>query len=363
VNEGQELINLNLTNPVGSPGLGTTTAAVAIAPSDGQGPGTYFDSDGDKYTIKLAGKTGSLVWYRTDPNGIGAGPIELIQLSNTLPDPLHPKASLVITVAKSKTSADGGTVNLGAITGPGLRSISARKANLNGNGIDLTGYVGSVLIGNILNGADITTGATSNPLQKTRINALAVGDGTAINVGANVSSLTAASFGTGSFTAPSAGSIIIRGNMSGDININGVPDPTKKSLGTLRVRGLVTGSDIMVTGNVGSVVVGGFNNSRLFAGYVGPDVPDPSGFNFQSTVNSFRNTGLAGAFQNSRVVATNVMSAFLKNVTMDNSGNAFGFFAQNTVVRLTLAGPPALTYVPTDGNLWVQHDFVVETQI
>jgi hypothetical protein len=376
LNEGTELINLRLTNPVGSPGLGTATSVIAIAPSNGKvlnkttPTGRFTDSDGDTVTVRLGGNVlaATATVFLTDPNGIGAGPIELIQLNGTDPT----KSNLSISVVKSKTSADGGTVNLGAITGSGLRSISARRANLVGepidltgyNGIDLSGYLGSIVLGNIADGTHLKTGGTSNPLQKTRINALAIG-AASITIGAPVSSLTAASFGAGSFTAPSAGSIVIRGNMSGDININGIPDPTKKSLGTLRVRGEVSGSDIMVTGNVGAVVVGGFNNSRLFAGYVGPDVPDSSGsgFNYLSTINSFRNTGLAGAFQDSRVIATNVMSAFLRNVTMDNGGNAFGFFAQNTVVRLTLAGPPVLTYVPADGNLWTQTDFVVETQI
>jgi hypothetical protein len=203
-----------------------------------------------------------------------------------------------------------------------------------------------------------------------------------------VSRLTATSFAGGSFTAPNvgaitilkdmgadiniigtgvaggtAGTIAVGGNMTADINItSGTPDLTKKSLGMLRVRGAVDGSDIMVTGNVGSVVVGGFKNSRLFAGYTGPDEPDPNGFNFGATINSFRETGRAGAFENSRVVATNVMSAFLRSITLDNS-NPFGFFAQNTVVRLTYAGPPSVTYVPVLGNLWSLHDFVVETQI
>ena len=73
-----------LTNPVGSPALGLTTAMVAIAPSDGtvidaaavrpQRPFARFtDTDGDVATVRLGGRTGTATVYRTDPDGDGAG--------------------------------------------------------------------------------------------------------------------------------------------------------------------------------------------------------------------------------------------------------------------------------------------------
>ena len=360
LNEGKELINLALSNPVGSPVLGLTAATVAIAPNDGQGPGVYFDQDGDKVTIKLNGKTGSMLFFRTDPDGDNRGPIELIVLTGTLPDPLKPKATLVISVAKAKTSTDGGTIGLGAITGTGLKSISARKANLNMEGINLTGYLGALTIGNVVDGADITTLATTNPKQKTRINALAIGDGTAIDVGANVSSLTATSFGAGSFKAPSVGTITIKGNMAADVNITGVGvDPTKKALGAMRVKGVVAGSDITVNGNVGSVVVGAFRNSRLFAGYTGPD--DGTGsFNTPATVTSFKATGKFDGFENSVVIATAVNTAFLRSVDSTNGGVPLGFIVKNALGHLTIGSPPMFTYRPADGALKVLDDFVVE---
>jgi Calx-beta domain/FG-GAP-like repeat/Bacterial Ig-like domain len=343
LNEGKEIFNLALTNPVGSPGLGLTTATVAIAPSDGQGPGKYLDQDGDKVTIKLNGKTGSLLWFRTDPDGDGKGPIELIELTDTLPDPLKPKAVLAITVTKGSKFNDG-TVNLGAITGPGLKTINARKANLNLEGIDLNGYLGSLVIGNISNGADIATLATSNPKQKTSINALAIGDGTVIDVGANVSSLTATSFGAGSFKAPSVGTMTIKGAMSADVNITGVGvDPTKKALTKLKVTGAVTGSDIFVTGNVGTVSVGAFRDSRLFAGYTGAD--DGTGtFNFAATVTTFKVTGNFDGFQNSRVIATNFKTVTIKNLDSTNSASKFGFYAHASLGVINVVGPTKFKY-------------------
>ena len=345
LNEGKELINLALTNPVGNPVLGLTVATAAIAPSDGLGQGLYLDQDGDKFRIRLNGKTGSMQFFRTDSDGDSKGPIELIELNGTLPDPLRPRASLVISVTKSKTSTDGGTVGLGAITGTGLRSISARKANLNLEGINLTGYLGALTIGNIVNGADITTLSTTNPKQKTRISALAILDGTTIDVGARVSSLTATSFGAGSFKAPAAGTINIKGAMAADVNITGVGVSTsERALAVLRVKGAVTGSDIIVNGNVGSVVVGAFRDSRLFAGYTGAD--DGSGtFNLPATVTSFRSTGKIDGFQNSRVIATFIKSATITNLDSTNSAN-FGFYA-GSVGALSVIGPTKFKFDPT----------------
>jgi hypothetical protein len=344
LNEGKELINLTLTNAVGTPELGITSATVAIAPSDGQGPGVYFDQDGDKYSIKLAGKTGSLLYYRTDPDGDGKGPIELIELTGTLPDPLKPKASLLIAVTKAKTSADGGTVGLGAITGSGLASIVAPKANLNLEGINLNGYVKTLRIGNIDNGADVTTLATTNPKQKTSITAVSIGAGTQMNIGAGISSLVAKSFGAGSVTAPNIGTMVIKGDMAADITVSGVGvDPTKKALTLLRVTGVVSGIDITVGGNVGSVVVGAFRDSRLFAGYSGDD--DGSGmFNVPATVTTFRSTGKLDGFQDSRVIATNFKTVSLTSIDSTNDGEKFGFYADQSLGAVSVIGPIRFKY-------------------
>jgi probable HAF family extracellular repeat protein len=344
LNEGKELVKLTLSNPIGSPGLGVVNANVAIGPSDGQGPGKYTDQDGDKYTIKLNGRTGSLLWFRTDPDGDGKGPIELIELTGTLPDPLKPKAALVVSVVKSKTTTDGGTVGLGAITGPGLASISARKASLNLEGINLNGYLGSLTIGSISNSANITTLATTNPKQKTKINALAIGDSTDIDVGAVVSSFTATSFGNGSFKAPSVGTLAIKGNMAADVTISGVGvDPTKKALSTMKVTGAVTSSDIFVTGNIGNVTVGAFRDSRLFAGYTGAD--DGTGsFSMQATVTKFNSTGPTDGFQNSRVIATNFKSVTIKSLDSTNSANKFGFYADTSLGAINVIGPTKFKY-------------------
>jgi FG-GAP-like repeat/Calx-beta domain/Bacterial Ig-like domain len=330
-NEGQENINLVLTPLYGSPGIGLDNAIAAIAPSDGKtGTATYLDTDGDKYTIRLLGsKTGSMVSYQSDPDGTFQGPIYSIVLTGTQPNPLKPTASLVISVKKAKTSTDGGTVGIGAIIGAGdgsgLKSISARKVNLDPSitpdgidqGIDMQAYLGSLTIGNVLNGARITTLATTNPKQKTRINALAIGDGAVIDIGAGVSGLIATSFGASTFTAP--------------------------SLSAMRIIGAVTGGDFTIAGNVGNVVVGAFRDSLLSAGYTGAD--DGTGtFNSASTVNLFRSTSKTDGFENSRVIATNIRSALIRSLDSNNSGNQFGFYADGSIGKVRVVGPTAFQY-------------------
>ena len=356
LNEGKELVNLLLSNPQGSASLGLATATLAIAPSDGtvvvatdRRPFARFvDTDGDTATVRLGGRLGTATVYRTDPDGDGRGPIEWIEVANTLPDPLRPRSVLTVGVTKGRFSVDGGTVNVGAITGSGLRAINARRANLNLEGINLNGYLGSLVIGNVVNGADITTGANPDPLRKTRLNALVIGDGTDINVGAHVSSLTAASFGVGSFRAPSAGAIIVRGTLAADVTLSGFGvDPNRYTLGALRVRGTVTGSDIRVNGHVRAVTVGAFRDSRLFAGYNGPDVPTPGGFTSPALVGSFRTTSTFDAFQDSYVIATAFRSVSLSSLDSTNDGTKFGFYADTSLGSVKVRGLLPFSYNAT----------------
>ena len=358
LNEGKELINLTLTNPSGIVTLDQPTAVLAIAPSDGQvinaAPvlpqrpfAKFTDTDGDVATVRLGGRQGTATVYRTDPDGNGFGPIELIHLDGTLPDPLRPRAVLTVGVTKGKFTVDGGTIGLGAVTGSGLRLIQARRANLNGDGINLNGYLGALVIGNVVNEADITTGATSNPLQKTRINALAIQHGTDINVGAHVSSLTALSFGNGSFRAPSAGQIIVREVMSADVTLTGVGvDPSRYTLGALRVRGTVIDSHIEVNGHVRAVTVGSFRDSQLFAGYTGSVVPNPAGFTSPALVGSFRTTAKFDAFQNSHVIATAFKNVFLSSLDSTN-GTDFGFYADSSLGSIRVGGLLPFSYNAT----------------
>ena len=179
----------------------------------------------------------------------------MIRLDGTQPDLLRPKAVLSVAVARPRKSLTAnGTIGLGAITGS-PEHLPPAGPTWTGDGIDPdrdgtpNGYLGSLVIGNIAQGADLHLG-TPTPAED-RINALAIGDGRRLP-SAPVSSLVATSFGAGSVTAPSIGSMIVRGPMAADVTVTVEVDPAKKALGLLRVKGAVMGSDIMVAGNVGT---------------------------------------------------------------------------------------------------------------
>ena len=64
--------------------------------------------------MKLTGKVGTATYYRTDTDGDGKGPIELIDIAGTDPLPGKPvAAALTITAAKAKGGTGDGFVNVG----------------------------------------------------------------------------------------------------------------------------------------------------------------------------------------------------------------------------------------------------------
>ena len=252
----------------------------------------------------------------------------------------------------------------------------------------MNGYLGSITVGNIENGADITVGGTET--QKSRVTAGVIGDGTGIGFGSAITRLTATRIGVGSIAAPSIGALTVKGNartailgdLASDVTVSGagvlpgkfalgkltvagsllagadVTAPsigtmtvkkdlagtvtvsgagitgTKPALGTLKVTGAVLGTTIDVSGNVGSVSAGTFVNSNLYAGY-NATLDTYSG----RTVGSFKVTGKTNGFRNSFVHATNFKSVTLASVTEDNGDTPFGFTADGAVTGLSVTSP------------------------
>ena len=197
--------------------------------------------------------------YLTD----NAAPVSVIDLNGVD----AAKTSLSIAVAKAKKSVNpnaNGLSSVEEINGAGVKSINAAKLDLIGAGINMSGYVGSVSLANVSNGADIITGGAT--FQKTKVTLGVVGNGTDVTIGSALSTLTATSFGDGSITAPSATSVTIKGNaktsnpgnFGGDLTLSGAGVLAgKPTLNVLKVAGSVlASSDIDVTGKLGTVTVG-----------------------------------------------------------------------------------------------------------
>jgi autotransporter-associated beta strand protein len=356
LNEGRETIILSLTTPTNGARLGgTPTAVLTIQPSDGividgtaKSPqGVSTDSDGDLITMKLTGKVGTATYYRTDPDGDGKGPIELIKIAGT--DPASGKsvaAALTITAAKAKGGTGNGAVNVGAITGSTLKSITAKKTDIDGDGINMTGYVGSVTVKDVTNGADILlNGAAPDTKSTVKITTGVIGDNTTIDVKAPVASLTATQIGVGTITAPSIGTLTTKGSttlgVAGDflsnLTLSGVGVAVgKPTLKTMSVKGVVNNVVIDVTGAITSVTVGAFVNSRLFASYSGPD--DGSGtFTAGGDIGTFKVTGKTNSFAHSFVIASNFKNVSIASMDPDNGGTKFGIVADNAVKALSAA--------------------------
>ncbi len=407
-NEGIELANLTLSNPISTPPgelplLGTSTATMQIDASDGlllkaiakQNKGSLTDVDGDTVTLILGGgvKKGNPVptakVYITDPDGDGQGPIELIRLTDT------DAARTTLTVQVKKPKVPKGTtppvtdvhVGLGAIekdplaVAPvGLKLINAPLANLDGAGIHMDAYLGKAVLGNVEDGADIvTTGGTADQKQKTTLRLGIVGD-VHIDVVNPISSLNAISFGDGSITAPAAGSIVTRsqkanvkkglvadpGDFLADLTLNGAGVLLgKPTLGTLNVKGNILDSTISIEGKVNSVRAATFRDSRFFDGYTGPDAPaDSSGFDGSVALGSFVTTGVKAegfqdSFQNSYVVASTIRLVSLRSVDITNAVD-FGVYADQSIKKV-ISKLPAFKYTPQlNGNFERDSQFVVQ---
>jgi hypothetical protein len=380
---GRETVHLTLSNATGVALAGPqATATLTIAPNHGiavtgsaKKPFATFSEDGtatgDQVTVKLGGKVGTLTYYLTD----GVGPISEIDLSGTDPT----KSTITIAVKKPKHGTGDGRVGIGEVDGfggAGFKSFAAKTGDLNGLGFNLqTGYAGSITVGNVSNGADFELpGALPAKAKGVAITAGVIGDGTDINVAAPIKSLTAIAIGQGTIEAPSIGSIKVKGlkatktvagipgDFKSNVTISGVGvDPVKgKALGSLSVAGAVSGAAISVTGNVGSVSVGSFVNSDLFAGYTGPTDGSGTFSANQTTVGPFTVKAATNGFVNSYVIAWNFKSVSLASVDTANGNVKFGFDFNGTFGGLTAKSPKLLYNKAAGGTQNLSGDFQVK---
>ncbi len=360
ISEGKETIYLALSTPTGNSSLGTNIATdLIIDKSDGRTAGTqpFTDYDGDLVTIKLNGRVGTLTYYLTN----GTGPIAEIDLDSTSPT----KSSVAVVVKKPRHGTGDGRINIGEVDGSGLKSFTARSSDLVGAGIHLDGFIGSLTIGDVLNGADIElagTGPTAN--SATRIVTGVIADNTDLSVAGPLNYLRAIAVGKGSWTAPNVGSIVITGrkaskttgavagDFESDLVVTGAGLASTKlaalksftAVGAVRGATLQVGSGVGTAGTINAIRVGSFLDSQLFAGYTG-DGDGSGSFNLPGIVKSFLVTGRTNGFADSIVIASTFRNVSLGSVESDNGATAFGFLFHDAIGRLFAQSPP-LRYDP-----------------
>jgi len=296
----------------------------------------FVDIDGDKFTVTLTGP-GQVGVIQT-PNINGPGSIDQLILSGT--NPLLSR----FTVGVVKVVGGNGFLDIGTATGPGILSFTAPKCNLVGEGVLFNGYLGTLRVRDINNGADIIAGGTPTP--RTTIVAADVGDGTTIDLGSGINTLRVKRFGAGEITAPRIGTLSVTGapirsipgDFAADVRLTGAGVlPGTKALGSMVVAGTIRGSAIEVAGNVGSIQTKAMVDSSLLLGQSGTMQP---GFK----LGTFAATGFLGsptpAYVDSTITADLIGRVTLKSVATNHPDQTFGVAAGTSLVAVKVTTPP-----------------------
>ena len=280
-----------------------------------------------------------------------------------------------------KTSSKINTGVGDIIVNSSLKSIKASTTGLQGD-ITVTGSLGTLTLNDVTDEHTITIGppAVTNPKAAVKM-AFDQVSGLTIQSEIPVKSLQATEWLGGSVIAPSLGSITTKGSrkraiagdldvnvtllngsinhvksagtLSGDWTCNSVksisaadafetnltlnqqPDAKISALGKLTVKGWIDSSQILSTGNIGTVTAGAMTNSNCFAG-VSEGIsgfPDPSvdiNYTDPATIKKITVKGIKGdpnCFINSNIAASQILSAYLSYPENDNNGIPFGLSA------------------------------------
>lgn len=335
--QSNKTVLVTLSNPIGSNTMGAATLGtqdtelVTIVNDRTQTIG-FTNSNGDVATLTLL-HAGTM-----QTNG---SPMNL-QLSAT-----DMTSVLTVKVKKSKTGT--GLLEFGSLTGDGAcRLIAAPAVDLVGAGVQLGGSLGQLSVHDIPNAGSILAGDSAN--QVTRILAHAIGDGTTINVGGRIGTLSVARLGADTITAPSIGTLSARGDkkamISGDceatITLSGGASG-QQTLGSLFAAGTVSNVTLNVAaGNVGSVAASRILDSTIYVGYTPSNSSAPfMGGTFIPNVrlNAVRASALAGGFANSYCFAPIIGNVNMASVVTTNGGIAFGIGAGQSISSVSVRTP------------------------
>ncbi len=144
----------------------------------------FTDADGDLYKVKLSGP-GTAMVTQVDPDGDGMGAIDSILVMDTMS-----KSKLSIAVEGD------GAVSIGSIIGSDLGQIIAKKSDLVGTGVMLSGGVKKLVFHDLLPGAAIVAGG--------KIGSLVFGNASHAVI-----------------TAPSFGKLTVKGNFADSLLLAG----------------------------------------------------------------------------------------------------------------------------------------------
>ena len=325
--------------------------------------GTFTDSDGDVYTVKLTGG-GILAMNLDDPDADGDGAIDRLVATGT-------KKSSKLSVTVTQVVGDG-IVNIGAVSTDQLKDFKARNSDIVGSGISVLGSIKTVVIRDLINGADLlTSGAATD---KTSITARTIGDDSTIDLGmGQIKKLTAAQIGDAVINASIAklikvtGSVTdqIEGTFSATLNLSHA-SPT---LGSLIVTGGILDATITTAGDISKIVTPSIENSNIFVGFfdtpAGLPQTSPEFDNQEAVLKKLTVTGagvLGDWFINSNVGAPTINKVTFGHADTTNGAMPFGFaadvfkkaiYTDALGVKTVATNAQAIIDLLTDGDMTV----------
>ena len=151
----------------------------------------------------------------------------------------------------------------------------------------------------------------------------------------SINSVRAAGTLSGDWTCNSVKNISAMDVAETNLILNQQPDAKIPALGKLIVKDWIDSSQILSTGNIGTVTAGAMINSNCFAGVAEgiSGLPDPAvDINYvePATINKITVNGIKGApncFINSNIAAAQILNAYLSYPENDNNGIPFGLSA------------------------------------
>ena len=234
------------------------TASIDI----GQGAALMFtDSDGTKVTVRMIGGTATV-------QVVGTGLAVAQDARGATVTGQATAGGQDVKIADIQLLTGGATAML-MITGYGgdrritvdkisgsvvLSMLNARSADLTGEGIALTGdgAIRTIYVGDLLNGADIAApGAVTGSVT---VMAGQIGANSNMTFGSPLGLLSIPGWaGPGTLTAPSAGTIMSRGDFGADVNLTGA-GATGNSVNVFYCLGSLDGADLTFAGAAGTIM-------------------------------------------------------------------------------------------------------------
>lgn len=260
-------------------------------------------------------------------------------------------AGSVLKVKVKKGTNGTSIVQIGGFSGDGgLRIINAHNVDLTGSGIQLTGFVPQVQVHDVLNGAAIVMGGNST--NHTKIVAHNIDDSAAITTTCRIASLQAARIGDVAITAPSIGSVSLKGDkrngLAGDFNgqmeLTGVGIATGGStLAKFSASGAISNASIdIVNGSLVSITAAAILDSSIYVGFIPTNSAAPllgGTFVTDLKLKSVTVKSSTNGFINSAIVAPVIGTVHLKSVETNNSGTPFGVLGNQSIKSVTSKTP------------------------